>query len=275
MRQLIFKILRRIMFKMTPGSVPREIVIHKGGRMADAEPTVEEPEKPTALTVITPPSATMVVPVMVADLGDAAALRFIDFFTANIRSPNTRAAYAVAVRSFFSWLETRGVRELSAVRTHHVSAYVEALTRSYKAPTVKQHLAAIRMLFDWLIVGQVVGQNPAAAVRGPKHVVKKGKTPVLDGDEARKLLDSIDCRWRCSRSSASTGLHEALQERPRDVRRRASCRCCAACQGFASTICSTAAPMCLSAFGCSTARTKRSPPMRSPRNGLGTTCWSS
>jgi integrase/recombinase XerD len=65
------------------------------------------------------------------------------------------------------------------------------LSRSYKAPTVKQHLAAIRMLFDWLIVGQVVGQNPAA-VRGPKHVVKKGKTPVRDGDEARQLLASID-----------------------------------------------------------------------------------
>ena len=70
------------------------------------------------------------------------------------------------------------VHELGAVRTHHVSAYVEVLTRSYKAPTVKQHLAAIRMLFDWLIVGRVVGQNPAAAVRGPKHFVKKGKTPV-------------------------------------------------------------------------------------------------
>ena len=121
---------------------------------------------------------------MVADLGEHAALRFIDFFTANIRNPNTRAAYAVAVRGFFRWLEKHGSAELAGIRTHHVSAYVEVLTRSYKAPTVKQHLAAIRMLFDWLIVGQVVGQNPAAAVRGPKHVVKKGKTPVLDGDEA-------------------------------------------------------------------------------------------
>jgi site-specific recombinase XerD len=98
----------------------------------------------------------------------------------------------VAVRSFFRWLEARGVTELGAIRTHHVSAYVEVLTRRYKAPTVKQHLAAIRMLFDWLIVGQVVGQNPAAAVRGPKHLVKKGKPPVLGGDEARQLLDSID-----------------------------------------------------------------------------------
>ena len=161
--------------------------------MAESEPPDAEPKNTAAtLTVITPSTAQMVVPAMVADLGDAAALRFIDFFTANIRNPNTRGAYAVAVRGFFRWLEMRGVGELSAVRTHHVSAYVEVLTRSYKAPTVKQHLAAIRMLFDWLIVGQIVGQNPAAAVRGPKHVVKKGKTPVLDGDEARKLLESID-----------------------------------------------------------------------------------
>jgi hypothetical protein len=47
------------------------------------------------------------------------------------------------------------------------------------------------MLFDWLITGQIVPMNPAAAVRGPKHVVKTGKTPVLEGDEWRKLLGSI------------------------------------------------------------------------------------
>jgi site-specific recombinase XerD len=59
------------------------------------------------------------------------------------------------------------------------------------APGVKQQLAAVRMLFDWLVTGQVMPMNPAAAVRGPKHVVKTGKTPVLDGTEWRKLLDSI------------------------------------------------------------------------------------
>ena len=59
-------------------------------------------------------------------------------------------------------------------------------------PTVKQHLAAIRMLCDWLVVNQVLPVNPAAAVRGPKHVVAKGATPVLTPAEARKLLDHID-----------------------------------------------------------------------------------
>jgi site-specific recombinase XerD len=47
------------------------------------------------------------------------------------------------------------------------------------------------MLFDWLVTGQVLEVNPAHAVRGPKYVVKKGKTPVLNVDEARTLLDSI------------------------------------------------------------------------------------
>src|SRR5436190_10269307 len=137
-------------------------------------------------------TSPLIVPAMIAELGENATLRFIDFFTAHIRNPNTRAAYAVAVRSFFLWLEARRVAELRQVRTIHVSSYIEALAKVRRAPTVKQHLAAIRMLFDFLIVGQVVESNPAAAVRGPKHVVKRGKTPVLEADEARTLIDSID-----------------------------------------------------------------------------------
>ena len=132
-----------------------------------------------------------IVPAFIAAGGERAGFAFIDFFTAQIRNRNTRAAYAVAVRSFCSWCDVKGLT-LKTLRTHHVAAYVELLGKSYSAPTVKQHLAAIRMLFDWLVVRQVVEINPAAAVRGPKHVVKKGKTPILTNDEARQLLDSID-----------------------------------------------------------------------------------
>ena len=57
---------------------------------------------------------------------------------------------------------------------------------------MKQHLAAVRMLLDYLVTGGVLRMNPAAAVRGPKHVVKRGKTPVLAADQARDLLDAID-----------------------------------------------------------------------------------
>jgi site-specific recombinase XerD len=159
--------------------------------MNDSEEPDGTPASSAALAIIEPATG-LPLPAMIAAAGERASLRFIDFFTAHIRNPNTRAAYGVAVRAFFDWLQMNGVAELGAIRTHHVSTYIELLTRGYSAPTVKQHLAAIRRLFDWLIVGQVVGQNAAAPVRGPTHIVKKGKTPVLLGDEARTLLDSID-----------------------------------------------------------------------------------
>jgi len=147
---------------------------------------------PTGSITVIEPAPDLAVPAIIAAAGEQARLRFIDFFTAHIRNPNTRASYGVAVREFFAWLELGGLTELSDIRTHHVSTYIEILTRRHSAPTVKQHLAAIRRLFDWLIVGQVISQNPAAPVRGPQHIVKKGKRPVLLADEARQLLDSID-----------------------------------------------------------------------------------
>jgi site-specific recombinase XerD len=122
--------------------------------------------------------------------GEQAGWRYIDFFTSNIRNPNTRRAYARACARFLIWCEERGPT-LTTIRPYDVSLYIEALMQSYSAPTVKQHLAAVRMLFDWMITGQVMPTNPAAAVRGPKHVVKTGKTPVLEGDEWRKLVDAI------------------------------------------------------------------------------------
>lgn len=133
----------------------------------------------------------LVLPALIVEAGERAAKRFVEFFAANIRNPNTRRAYARAVAGFFSWCEGRGVG-LHQVEPIHVASYVEQLTHERARPTVKQHLAAIKMLFDWLVVGQVVPHNPAASVRGPKHVVKRGTTPVLKATEARELLDSID-----------------------------------------------------------------------------------
>jgi integrase/recombinase XerC len=84
------------------------------------------------------------------------------------------------------------VRSIADVQPVHVATWIEAGTRELAAPSVKQRLAAIRHLFDWLVTGQVVPVNPAGSVRGPRHVVTCGQTPVLDPSEARALLDSID-----------------------------------------------------------------------------------
>lgn len=122
----------------------------------------------------------------------AAARRTLEFFTAHIRNPNTRRAYAATAREFAAWCESQSIASLRDVQPVHVATYVEGLQHRLSAPSVKQRLAALRVLFDWLVVGQVMPTNPASVVRGPKHSVKKGKTPVLAADEARVLLDSID-----------------------------------------------------------------------------------
>ncbi len=135
--------------------------------------------------------AGTVVPALVAQAGDHASRRFIEFFTANIRNKGTRAAYAHAVSEFCDWCEASAIR-FEQIEPVVVATYIEWLSDRLSTPTVKLHLAAIRMLFDYLVTGHVVEFNPAASVRGPKHVVKKGKTPVLDNIEARQLLDAID-----------------------------------------------------------------------------------
>jgi site-specific recombinase XerD len=137
-------------------------------------------------------SGSYLAPNFVAVAGDRASYRFLEFFTAQIRNPNTRRAYVRAVNEFCIWSERHGLPSITAVSSIHIAAYVEELGRSHSAPTVKQRLAAIRMMFDWLASGGVLPFNPASVVRGPKHVVKRGKTPVLAPDEARAILDAID-----------------------------------------------------------------------------------
>jgi site-specific recombinase XerD len=154
------------------------------------EPKDQLPATITQADITADQRALNVVPALIADLGDEAAWRYVEFFTANIRNPHTRRAYARACNRFFSWCEECGLLP-ATIRPHDVATYIEQLQNEVSAPSVKQQLAAVRMLFDWLVIGQVVPTNPAAVVRGPKHVVKTGKTPVLEGTEWRKLLKSI------------------------------------------------------------------------------------
>src|SRR3954454_4974925 len=148
------------------------------------------PYQPTGS--ITKIGAETAVPALVADAGEDAVRRFLEFFAATIRNKNTRIAYYNDVRQFFAWCERRGINGLRSIEPIHVALYVEELQHSFSKPTVKQHLAAVRMLFDWLVTGQLIRTNPAHSVRGPKHVVRRGKTPVLVTEQARELLESIN-----------------------------------------------------------------------------------
>ena len=169
--------------------------------------------------VATGGAGEIVLPRVIVDAGPSAVARFLEFFAGRIANARTRAAYGRAVGQFLGWCEARGLR-LRDVSPLHVAAYIR--THPGSAPTVKQHLAAIRMLGDWLVVSQVLPVNPAAAVRGPKHVVTKGATPVLSPAEARKLLETLDTGALGRAPGPGAALRDALQLRagergPRDA----------------------------------------------------------
>lgn len=151
------------------------------------------------LTVITQPESNQVceyggpwaVPKLIGSAGKRACFRFIEFFAARIRNPHTRDAYYRAICKFADWCEDRQL-ELVDLNPVLVAAYIEQLQECLPEPSVKLALAAIRMLFDWLVTGQVMPFNPASSVRGPRYSLRRGKTPVLDAEQARQLLDAID-----------------------------------------------------------------------------------
>ena len=150
---------------------------------------------------------------MIATLGDQASWRYVEFFAANIRNPNTRRAYARACSRFFGWCEDRGLT-LTTIRPFDVGEWIEQLQEKHGAAGVKQQLAAVRMMFNWLVTGQVVPMNPAAAVRGPKHVVKTGKTPVLDAQRMAQTHRQHSDRDRARSARPRTDRHPHLLFRP-------------------------------------------------------------
>lgn len=161
-------------------------------------------------TEIIPSPAPAVLPASLFTPTPKAARRVLEFFTAQINNDHTRKAYLNATRRFSAWCAAHDIDRLADVQAFHVATFVQELQGDFSAPTVKQHLAALRMLFDWLVTGHVLDVNPAHAVRGPKYVVKKGKTPVLTAEEARELLDSIAIVRNTGRDGQSESTQPAL-----------------------------------------------------------------
>ncbi|MEO2031553.1 MAG: tyrosine-type recombinase/integrase [Planctomycetaceae bacterium] len=160
--------------------------------------------RPLSLTAAVP------VPALIESAGRKTKKRFVEFFAAEIRNRNTRESYMRNVDRFLAWCDLNGIQSFEQIEPVVIAGYIEQKcpeVRSEKlAPidggrpatpfvsdsSAKQHLAAIRRMFDYLITGGLLEVNPAAAVRGPSVVIDKGKTPIMTPDELRMLLDSID-----------------------------------------------------------------------------------
>ncbi|MBV8578309.1 MAG: hypothetical protein JOZ58_25160 [Acetobacteraceae bacterium] len=75
---------------------------------------------------------TYIVPALIADVGEPAAWRYVEFFTANIRNQNIRRAYARACSTFFAWCQERGLT-LMTIRPFDVAAWIEQLQAQHEA----------------------------------------------------------------------------------------------------------------------------------------------
>jgi integrase/recombinase XerD len=149
------------------------------------------------------------VPAIIASAGDKASEHFLEFFAATIRNKNTRAAYVQTAAQFFRWCEQYDLK-LGAIRPLHVSAYIDS--KPLTSPSIKQHLAALRGLFNWLVIKQAVPDNPAMFVKGPKFSRKIGVTPIMEAKEVRLLLDSIPVTRRIKIPRKHDGGHKEVAD---------------------------------------------------------------
>ena len=157
-----------------------------------------EPKLTPAPSRSLPTLITPVLPQLVANGDTETKRRFVEFFVAHLRTTNTRSAYARTAVRFLEWCRHRGVHALNDIQTLHVAEWIRMREGQVSAPTVKQELAAVRKLFDWLAQGGILAMNPATVVRGPAHSARSGKTPVLSTEEARLLLASIPDTTICA-----------------------------------------------------------------------------
>src|SRR5258708_25286619 len=135
---------------------------------------------------------TFPAPILIERAGPSTRKKFFEFFTVPIRNAHTRAAYYRAIQQFLAWAERAGYQDLEDIEPITVAAYIEMLGRQASAPTVKQHMAAIRMLFSWLTEKGILAMNPAREVKTEKFSRTERKTPAFDTDQVQKVLDKID-----------------------------------------------------------------------------------
>jgi integrase/recombinase XerD len=135
-----------------------------------------------------PPAIYPQPPAVIAAGGKNARFAWDEFFAAQIRNPHTRAAYRSAIRKFFHWLEPRNIA-LADIEPGAVGEYFAEHEGS--VPTKKLHLAALRALFDQMVVRHAMLLNPAASVHGEKYQVIEGKTPEITVPQARTLIARI------------------------------------------------------------------------------------
>jgi integrase/recombinase XerD len=153
--------------------------------------TTRVPDASGQLLTVHAPGVSMDLPDLIGRAGEAAAFRTLEFFTSCTPNPHTRGVYSQAVRDFCAFGAGLGA-ELEALASPTVAAWVQTQIAEGKSPaTVNVRLSGVRQWLEWLARHGAITGNPADTVKGIKLVVREGKTPIVELDEARRLLESL------------------------------------------------------------------------------------
>ena len=112
----------------------------------------------------------------------------LNILEGRVRNSNTRKAYKAAWRSFFAFCSEYKL-ELDRAKPYHVGMWLKRHPGS--VATQRQHLAAVRLLFDHLLEKGVVDNNPAARAKAPRLERESAHTPIFEQNEIKTFLDAI------------------------------------------------------------------------------------
>lgn len=115
------------------------------------------------------------------------------FLEKSIGNEHTREAYNRAISYFQAWCSKQTL-PLLQVRHRDMTQYVKELISHYSTASTRQHLAAIKSLYDWLMIRDILDANPVSAVIGCLVETLPTTEPILKPQEVTKLMASIDCR---------------------------------------------------------------------------------
>jgi site-specific recombinase XerD len=142
------------------------------------------------LPVQVEPALSEQLPEVLQRAGSSARFAWEEFFYAKIRNEHTRRAYMRSVRRLLDWCHERSI-PLAQISPANIGQFLDGLTLSL--PSKKQSVAALRHFFDCLVTRHAIALNPALSVRTERYSVIEGKTLEISPQQARRLLESIDC----------------------------------------------------------------------------------
>ncbi len=119
--------------------------------------------------------------------------RVLDAFIAYLHtvkktSDNTEMSYRRDLRKWITFMQSRGISDVSRVREEDMKAYLQYLDENhFAAATISRNIASLKAMYQYLLEEGIVSENVATCLKAPK--IEKRVPGILSMKEVVTLLD--------------------------------------------------------------------------------------